>query len=151
MAGKYIRIEDFPVKITLPVLWGHMDAFQHVNNVVYFRYFESVRIEYSAQTGLMKIMENHGLGPILAEATCKYIKALSFPDTIEVGCRTLWISNSEFEQEYGIHSHRYNSIVSIGTGLIVAYDYIRQCRSVFPEDFFEAVKIVEPNVEIRKG
>lgn len=39
-------LEGFPVVIELPVVWGEMDAFAHVNNVVYFRYFESARIAY---------------------------------------------------------------------------------------------------------
>ena len=39
-------LETFPVVSKIPVLWGDMDSFQHVNNVIYFRYFESARIQY---------------------------------------------------------------------------------------------------------
>ena len=38
--------ERYPVVIEIPVAWGEMDAFQHLNNIVYFRYFESARIAY---------------------------------------------------------------------------------------------------------
>ena len=38
------QLENYPVVIEIPVAWGDMDAFQHVNNVAYFRYFESARI-----------------------------------------------------------------------------------------------------------
>ena len=37
-------LRGFPGIIELPVSWGEMDAFGHLNNVVYFRYFESARI-----------------------------------------------------------------------------------------------------------
>ena len=37
-------LAGYPVRIEVPVAWGEMDAFGHVNNVVYFRYFESARI-----------------------------------------------------------------------------------------------------------
>ena len=37
---------DFPVCVREPVIWGDMDAFGHVNNIVYLRYFESARIAY---------------------------------------------------------------------------------------------------------
>ncbi|MCZ6911333.1 MAG: acyl-CoA thioesterase, partial [Proteobacteria bacterium] len=39
-------LDDYPVVIELPVVWGEMDAFDHVNNIIYFRYFESARIAY---------------------------------------------------------------------------------------------------------
>ena len=39
-------LKSFPVVAKIPVRWGDMDSFQHVNNVSYFRYFESARIAY---------------------------------------------------------------------------------------------------------
>ena len=36
--------KEYPVVIEQPLIWGDMDAYQHVNNTVYFRYFEDVRI-----------------------------------------------------------------------------------------------------------
>jgi acyl-CoA thioester hydrolase len=39
-------ISTYPVIIEIPLAWGDMDAFQHVNNVVYFKHFESARIAY---------------------------------------------------------------------------------------------------------
>ena len=39
-------LEGYQVTIDVNVAWGEMDAFEHVNNVVYFRYFESVRMAY---------------------------------------------------------------------------------------------------------
>ena len=40
-------VADYPVVIEIPVAWGEMDAYGHVNNIVYFRYFESARIATS--------------------------------------------------------------------------------------------------------
>ncbi|MBW1974541.1 MAG: acyl-CoA thioesterase [Deltaproteobacteria bacterium] len=149
MSKKNVTINQFPVIITLPVLWGHMDAFQHVNNVIYFRYFESARVEYFTCTRLMEIMQKTSIGPILAATSCKYIRPLKFPDTILVGARTLWISKSEMEQEYAIHSTKQNRIVATGTGLIVAYNYQKQSRADFPEEFTEKLKEVDVNVNFR--
>ncbi len=149
MGNKLVKIEDFPVHLTLTVLWGHMDAFQHVNNVVYFRYLESARIEYFRVAGLMEYMERGGVGPILAATSCRYIRPLTFPDTVKIGCRTKWISSSEMEQEYGVYSVKQDKIVAVGTGLIVAYDYEKQTRAQFSEDFIDELKKVDPKVEVR--
>ena len=39
-------LDDFAVTVRIPVQWGEMDAYGHVNNTVFFRYFESARVEY---------------------------------------------------------------------------------------------------------
>ncbi len=46
-------LKHYSVIIETPVAWGEMDAFQHVNNIVYFRYFESVRIAYFEKIGYL--------------------------------------------------------------------------------------------------
>ena len=43
----------YPVSIVIPVAWGDMDAFQHVNNVTYGRWLESARIAYFRRIGFM--------------------------------------------------------------------------------------------------
>ncbi|MCX7822297.1 MAG: acyl-CoA thioesterase [Syntrophobacterales bacterium] len=143
-----VSMKDFPLKLTLPVLWGHMDAFQHVNNVVYFRYLESARIAYFEEARLMKFMEETGVGPILAETSCRYIRPLRFPDTIEVGCRTTVVRDSEMEQEYALYSQRQERIVAIGWALIVAYDYKILKRAKWSTEFLERVKVYDPQVKI---
>lgn len=143
-----VSIDDFPFRLTLPVLWGHMDAFQHVNNVIYFRYLESARIAYFEEAQLMKFMEDTGVGPILAETSCRYIKPLQFPDTVDVGCKTTVVRDSEMEQEYAVYSRRQDRIVATGWALIVAYDYRTLKRSQWNTAFVEKVKLFDPAVEL---
>jgi acyl-CoA thioester hydrolase len=126
-----------------------MDAFQHVNNVIYFRYLESARIAYFEEAQLMRFMEETGVGPILAETSCKYIKPLRFPDTVDVGCRTTVITESEMEQEYAVYSHRQDRIVATGWALIVAYDYRALKRANWSSDFIDKVKAFDAGVVLK--
>ena len=48
--------------IDQPVAWADMDSFRHVNNVVYFRYFENVRLEYFRRIGWWEYMDETGIG-----------------------------------------------------------------------------------------
>ena len=57
---------DFPVEVELPITWGQMDAFKHVNNTEYFRFFETGRIAYFEKMNIEIIMQEQGIGPILA-------------------------------------------------------------------------------------
>jgi acyl-CoA thioester hydrolase len=139
-------LEDFPVIIELPVLWGDMDAFGHVNNTRFFRYFESARIAYIERLGLREVMETTGVGPILAETSCKYITPLTYPDTISIGCLTRELNDSEVYQEYLIQSHKTQKTAALGTGKIVAFDFNALERAVFPMDIKRRILEMEPGL-----
>ncbi len=136
----------YPVVIELPVLWGHMDAFQHVNNTVYFRYFESARIAYGDRVEMYLYLEQEGIGPILASTSCEFLKPLRYPDTIRVGCRTSRLASSELEQEYAVWSLRLKRLAALGTGRIVAYDYRALKRSVFPQSLLDRILRLQPEL-----
>jgi acyl-CoA thioester hydrolase len=125
-------LAGFPVTIEIPVAWGEMDAFQHVNNIVYFRYFESGRIAYLEQMGMMEAMAAHGVGPILASASCKFKFPLTYPDRVLVGVRVGEIGEDRFVMHYRIVSTRHHRIAAEGEGVIVSYDYQNQRKAVLP-------------------
>ncbi|SHG30126.1 acyl-CoA thioester hydrolase [Desulfacinum infernum DSM 9756] len=126
-------LEGFPVVIELPVVWGEMDAFQHVNNVVYFRYFETARIAYFLEMNYIKIMEETGIGPILASTQCRYRFPLTYPDTISVGARVPALQEDRFTMEYRIVSHRHKRIAAEGDALVVSYDYRNHAKAPLPD------------------
>jgi acyl-CoA thioester hydrolase len=136
-------LADFPVAIEISVAWGEMDAFQHVNNVVYFRYFESSRIAYFERLGLMAIMEQTGVGPILAETRCRYRRPLTFPDTVSVGARVSEIGQDRFVMAYRVVSHELGEIVAEGDGIIVSYDYRKKRKAPLPELVRQRIEALE--------
>ena len=61
-------LSSYPVRLPIRVAWGEMDAFAHLNNTVYFRYFESARIAYfEGMEILTKAGGVAGVGPILRQ------------------------------------------------------------------------------------
>jgi acyl-CoA thioester hydrolase len=59
-------LEGFPVVVETPVAWGDMDFFRHVNNTVFFRYFESARIEYRVVSEKLGAVAAEGGGIVVA-------------------------------------------------------------------------------------
>ena len=55
MSNKIKFFQEYPLSIEQDVLWGDMDAFQHVNNAVYFRYFEDIRLNFFEKTASCRI------------------------------------------------------------------------------------------------
>lgn len=116
-------LSDYPVQVIQPVVWGDMDAFQHVNNTVYFRYFEDIRIEFMQQTGMFEVLENQQIGPILASTSCDFRAPLNYPDTIHIGTRVVDLQERKFSMAYRVVSEKLERVVAKGSGLIVYYDY----------------------------
>ena len=107
--------------------WGDQDAFNHVNNVVYYRWFESARIAYFRRMGLMGIDSANRIGPILASSTCEYRKPITFPDTIRVGIRVTRIGRTSIGFEHRIVSEELKTLAAegISTTVVVNYDDYR--------------------------
>src|SRR2546430_17727508 len=93
-------LEGFPVVIHQAVVWGDMDSYQHVNNVVYFRYFENARLEYFRRMGWFELEKEIGVGPILAATSARFRKALTYPDTISIGAKVSAIGADRFLFDY---------------------------------------------------
>ena len=87
-------LADFPVVVAWPVQWGDQDAMGHVNNVVFFRWCESARIEYFGRVG-MPGKRAAGQGEfILASIRCDFRRQVNFPDVVRVGARIARIGRS---------------------------------------------------------
>ena len=105
------------------VIWGDMDAFGHVNNTVFFRYFEDARWEFFNRFGVNECKEKHNIGPILAATDCNFKLPLTYPDRIHIGARYTILPPKKISMEYVIYSEKLDGIAAEGQGLLVYYDY----------------------------
>lgn len=144
MSDKYL--ENFPVVIDLNVAWGEMDAYQHVNNIIYFRYFESARIAYLDKIDFEDREKNGGIGPILGHTQCKFLKALTYPDSICVGARTTEIRDDRYIMEMKIYSHKYEAIVAVGSAEMVAFDYSKNQKALLPARIRQNIEVLEGRI-----
>ncbi len=126
---------DWTVTIEVPVVWAEMDAFGHVNNAVYFRYFESSRIEYLRQAGWFELPTAPGgrVGVILHSVQARFRRPVTFPDTLLVSSRLLDISTDRFTLEHEVWSTRLGEVATEGRGLIVSYDYQQGTKTPIPD------------------
>ena len=67
-------------EMVIPIRWGDMDAMGHVNNTLYFRYMEIVRLEWLYAVGGKVTPAGHG--PVIVNAFCNFIKQLAFPGDV---------------------------------------------------------------------
>ncbi len=128
-----------------------MDAFQHINNTVYFRYFKDVRIAYFEQSDMLEFKQKLNTGPIMATAKSNFRVPLLYPDSINIGCRVVDVERRKFTMQYAVYSHRQQSIVADGDGLMVYFNYTENKSCDIPEKLVTAIgKLENSNLDIRK-
>lgn len=140
------QIKTYPVINEIPIAWGDMDAFQHVNNVVYFRHFESARISYFERIKFIEVMKKTGIGPILASTQCRYKIPLTYPDKITVGAKVDTIEKDRFIMKYAVFSHKHNNLAALGEGVLVTFDYQNNKKALIPDEIRKRIIEVENNV-----
>ena len=136
-------LKDYPIILTLPILWGDQDAFGHVNNVVYFRWCESARVAYLNDTGLQALMSQANLGPILASIKCDYLRQLNYPDTVRIGARITRISNKSVSMEHAIFSDSLQAIAAKSDSVVVLFDYGQQKSCAIPDNVRQKIAETE--------
>jgi acyl-CoA thioester hydrolase len=91
----------YPHFLTIPTRWMDNDIYGHVNNVIYYSYFDTVINGYLIDPGGLDI---HG-GPVIgvcAESACRYRAAFAFPDSVEAGLRVQHLGRSSVRYEIGL-------------------------------------------------
>ena len=111
---------------TIDIRWGDMDSLGHVNNALYFRYFEMARIHYFEKLDYGVPLNLNAVGPILAKITCDFKKPLTYPDQILVGSNVYEIGNTSMKMRHTIYSVDQADIAAIGDSVIVNFDYATQ-------------------------
>jgi acyl-CoA thioester hydrolase len=131
--------QAFPVRVTLPVAWGQLDAFGHVNNTQFFRFFEDARIACFEQVGMGAHMRDHGVGPILAKTDCVFRQPLGFPDTVTACTRITDLGVDRFTMAYAVFSAA-KGLAAHGSGRIVMLDYGTGAKVPIPDPIRSALE-----------
>jgi acyl-CoA thioester hydrolase len=136
-------LAGFPVIVEQAVAWGDMDSYRHVNNVVYFRYFENARLEYFRRLDWFAFEQQTGVGPILAATQARFRRPLTYPDRIAVGARIASLAEDRCTMEYRLVSQQLNAVAAEGQGTIVTYHYERGEKVPMPEELRRRIAELE--------
>ncbi|BBK34370.1 acyl-CoA thioester hydrolase [Stella humosa] len=85
----------------VPTRWMDNDVYGHVNNVVYYSYFDTVVNLYLVHAGGLDFAAGPVIG-IVAESMCRFRKALAYPEVIDAGLRVGRLGNSSVRYEIGL-------------------------------------------------
>lgn len=139
--------QDFPVILPIRVAWGEMDAFQHVNNVSYIRYFESARIAYMEAMEMEANIKSSPVGPILSDIYCRYRRPVVYPDTLHIGTRVSEVDEFGFVMEYQAFSEKQKTVTTLGHCKIVMLDYRTGEKVAVEGDILNRILKLQPELK----
>lgn len=82
-------------EMVIPIRWGDMDAMGHINNTLYFRYMETVRIDWCQSIGCMP--EQAQQGPVVVNAYCTFHQQLRYPGDVRIKHYVTEVGRSSFD------------------------------------------------------
>ncbi len=129
------QLAQFPYQMAINVRWGEMDSAQHVNNVAYLRYAETVRIAFMDQMDENSWSGTDGDGIILAWQDCKYIFPVTYPDTLLIGAKVSEIREDRFFIQLHMFSQKHQRLAAITNHSHVPYSYQSLKKIPLPESW----------------
>ena len=104
---------NYPRFRTITTRWMDNDVYGHVNNVVYYSFFDTAVNATLIDEGLLDPKEGDVIG-LVVETGCRYASALSFPETVDAGIRVAHIGNSSVRFEVGLFKHGEDIVAAEG-------------------------------------
>ena len=92
---------DYPHFLTIPTRWMDNDIYGHVNNVVYYSYFDTVINRYLIDAGGLDIHAGPIIG-ITAETQCRFRRPFAYPEPVEAGLRVAQLGTTSTRYEVGL-------------------------------------------------
>ncbi len=133
-------LAQHPLVTEIPVAWGEMDALQHVNNVVYFRYFETARIDFFNRLFPLDALYKSGVGPVISENQARYKRPVTFPDTLLVSVSISDIQSDRFTMHYQVFSKQQQAITTLGSSVAVMFNFKTGQKAELPTELLAILK-----------
>ena len=122
----------------IPTRWADNDVYGHVNNVVYYSYFDTVVNQYLVEQGALNIEKSTVIG-LVVETQCEYFSPITFPDIVHAGLRVAKLGNSSVRYEIGLFRNEDNAASAQGHFVHVYVDRTSRRSIAVPADMRAAL------------
>jgi len=132
------RRADYRYFVTLPTRWADNDIYGHVNNVIYYEWFDTVVARFLIECGFLEPRSSPVIGYVV-ETLCRYHAPIVFPDQVTAGLRCTRIGNSSVRYEIGIFRNEAEQAAAEGHFVHVYVDRASETPQTLPPLLREAL------------
>jgi acyl-CoA thioester hydrolase len=128
--------------LTIPTRWMDNDVYGHVNNVVYYSYFDTVVNEYLISSGSLDIERSRVIG-LVVETRCRFFKPITFPDTVHAGLRVARLGDRSVRYEIGLYRNEEDSAAAQGYFVHVYVERTTRRATALPPEMRKALERIQ--------
>ena len=132
-------LDAYPNVSEVPTRWMDNDVYGHVNNVVYYSYFDTAVNRYLIHQGVLDIHNGDVIG-LVVKTSCNYMASLSFPEVLNAGIGVSKIGNSSVTYEIGLFGEGSDQAAAQGQFVHVYVDKEARRPVSLPGDFRQALE-----------
>jgi acyl-CoA thioester hydrolase len=107
------RREAYQKFSSVETRWNDNDSYGHVNNVVYYEFFDTAVNRHLIEQGVLNLASSEAIGLVI-ETKCTYFSSITFPDTVHVGLKVLHLGNSSVRYQIGLFKNSDNISAAMG-------------------------------------
>ncbi|AET89668.1 MULTISPECIES: acyl-CoA thioesterase [Caballeronia] len=130
---------DYAHFLSISTRWSDNDVYGHINNVVYYSYFDTVVNEYLLRAGVLDFSEGETIG-LVVETRCNFFAPVVFPEPIEAGLRVEKLGNTSVRYEVGIFTQGSDEAAAQGHFVHVYVDRVTRRPVPLPAPLVAALK-----------
>jgi len=104
---------SYRVFVSLDTRWMDNDAYGHVNNVVYYSFFDTAVNRWLIEQGVLDIAASPAIG-VVVETQCRYFSSITFPDRVTAGLRVAHLGTSSVRYEIGLFRNDEDTAAASG-------------------------------------
>lgn len=116
-----------------PIRWSDIDAFGHVNNAIYFRYFEQIRADWMTELGYPLTINQLTEGPTIVDAHCQFLAQILYPCNLKLTLYGGAPGRSSAELFYELHDDKTGQLYTVGSTKMVWLDFEKGRSIPLPE------------------
>jgi acyl-CoA thioester hydrolase len=132
---------EYPHYMSLPTRWMDNDIYGHVNNALYYSFFDTAINEYLIAAGGLDIIAGEVIA-FAAESQCQYLRPFAFPGTIDIGLRVGKLGNSSVRYELAIFKQGEDFAAAAGYFVHVFVDRATQRPITIPDEIRAALTLL---------
>jgi acyl-CoA thioester hydrolase len=130
---------DYAHFLAISTRWSDNDVYGHINNVVYYSYFDTVVNEYLLRAGVLDFNEGETIG-LVVETRCNFFAPVVFPEAVEAGLRVEKLGNTSVRYEVAIFTQGSDVAAAQGHFVHVYVDRVTRRPVPLPAPLVAAIK-----------
>ena len=145
MSSASVTRADYRWFCAISSRWMDNDAYGHVNNVVYYSFFDTAVNQWLIERGVLDVATSPAIG-LVVETQCRYVASLTFPDRVTAGIRVAHIGRSSVRYEIGLFRNNEEFVAAEGHFVHVYVDRVTRQSTAIPADVREALAGLTANL-----